>query len=194
MIEKSLKEQTPIAVSLSREEESSDGRPIPSQICSIGMPIVLDRLEDGSLKVLLRGIGKARLIESKCNIPYQVYSAEIEFVNDAQTLLFDQIKFKYFKSLLYNWLEEAIKDPGEKEQFILSLNGPDTIIDYVCTFLIKDIATKQLLLEMKDKNEVLNLLSLIFEKENPFHENQLVTDAIRDFNSMNNFDNDRVAN
>jgi len=194
MIERSLKEQTPIAVALSKDGQMLDGRPIPTEICSVGMPIVLDRLEDGSLKVLLRGIGRAKLLEAKFNIPYQVYSAEIEFVNEVDSLVFDQAKFKFFKGMLYDWLEDAIKDVGEKEQFILSLNRPDTIIDYICTFLIKDIATKQLLLEMEDKNDVLNLLSLIFEKENPFQENQLITDAIKDFNSMDNFDNERIAN
>lgn len=70
LIQDAIATDTPIGVALSQNEmDYPDDFPEPREVCGIGTPLILERADDGTLKVLMKGHGKVRIIEMEQVVP-----------------------------------------------------------------------------------------------------------------------------
>ncbi len=184
LIKDAIADGSPVAVSLNADEHSMEGEfQEPSEICGIGTPLILERMEDGVLKVLMKGIGKIRLIELEYESPYPVYWSEV-LIDDTEDTRWVITKIERLKLILINWLTENVTNQTEREQFISTMKSDKHIIDYVTTFLVKDKQIRQLLLENSSFVERVHLLNALIKDNLPIQEDLLVSDAMKDFKSI----------
>ncbi|ATH08935.1 hypothetical protein BIY24_13555 [Halobacteriovorax marinus] len=185
MVKKCIRDNTPIAISKAVEigREDYKVRYSPCDICGYGRPVILEENVDGTLKVLIKAIGRVRLLNVEQNLPYLVYEAE--YFNDkieSEKLHGPQIQ--NLKKLLDNWLEVNILDSFERETFANSLTSIYHIIDYICMFLVQDPELRQLLLENNSLFERIQLLNSLFEEPSQFEESSLVVSAIKRYEEI----------
>src|SRR5690606_7262293 len=48
----------------------------PRAVCTVGEPVIVSTHDDGSIKVLLRGRARVKLLALKQSVPYMIYTAE----------------------------------------------------------------------------------------------------------------------
>ena len=185
MIKNCIKENTPLAVSKACEANRSGikGRFTPSDICGYGRPIILEENVDGTLKVLIKAVGRVRLLSVEQNLPYLIYEAEA-FNDRVESEQLHGPQIQNLKKLLDNWLEINILDSFERETFIKSLTSIYHVIDYICMFLVQDPELRQLLLENNSLFERVQLLNSLFEKPSQFEESSLVVSAIKSYEEI----------
>jgi len=184
LIHDAITTNTPIGVALSQSDiEFGEEFPEPFEICGIGTPLILERSNDGTLKVLMRGTGKIRLIELEQISPYPVYWSET-IMDDEEDTRWVTTKLQRIKVILVNWLKENVTNEVEREQFLSTMETDKHILDYVCTFLIKDREIRQLLLENNSFSERVHLVNALLKDNFPFQEDLFVSDAMKDFESI----------
>ncbi len=179
LIEKALQENTFIGVAL--ENLNSDTDNSPSEVFGIGRPIFLERMENGILKVLLKGVSRAKAREVDQVLPYPIYWAEIVPDDKSVDLDFSNYKTQELKRILNEWLQTTIINSHEREQFLATMKTTKETIDYVCTFLIQDKEVRQILLENTNLENRIELLHLILDQKFPYRENVDVCEALKDF-------------
>ncbi len=180
LIEKAIQDNSFIGVALERSTEN-DIQNIPFNIFGMGRPIILERMENGILKVLLKGVSRAKVIEVEQALPYPVYLAELIPDDHNFDINFINQKSQDLRRILNEWLKSTITDEFEREQFIQTMQSTKQIVDYVCTFLIQDKEIRQILLENTNLQNRIDLIHLIVSKEYPYQENCDVCEAIKDF-------------
>ncbi|PIK13813.1 LON peptidase substrate-binding domain-containing protein [Halobacteriovorax sp. JY17] len=185
MIKTCIKENTPLAISKAFEidRHSLRGRYSPSTICGYGRPIILEENIDGTLKVLIKAIGRVRLLNIEQNLPYLIYQAEI-YCDRIESEKLHGPQIQNLKKLLDNWLEINILDSFERETFTNSLTSIYHVIDYICMFLVQDPDLRQLLLENNSLFERVQLLNSLFEKPSQFEESSIVVSAIKRYEEI----------
>lgn len=193
MIEKSLVDAVPIAIALANENVPSEiiGNS-PHRICGIGVPVFSEFLEDGTLKVLMKNVGTARLIQQEINFNYPIYISEVKFTSELSFKIRELDKLHYLENSLFNWLEKNINSSQERDQFKKTINSNESIIYYLCSFLISDSNVRQMILEIEDINDAINLIYLLIEGNDIPQENIFVTEAIRNFQDLEYLD--KIAN
>lgn len=184
LIEDAIANNTPVGVALSVEENQYDSEfPTPNSVCGIGRPLILERMDDGVLKVLMRGIGKARLLEKEQEEPYPMYWAEI-IHEERELLKTSYMKIERLKVILEEWLSDNVTNELERNQFLATMSTNNHVIDYVATFLIKDKNIRQLLLDNDSYDEKVNLLNVLIKDYLPFQEDAFVSEAVKEFESI----------
>ncbi|PIP96755.1 MAG: hypothetical protein COW00_17035 [Bdellovibrio sp. CG12_big_fil_rev_8_21_14_0_65_39_13] len=160
---------------------TKDARWVPHKICTMGKPIIIEELPDGSLKVLVRGLARVRLKDIKQNIPYMIFDAEAiqDFALDES---FDsEGKIERLSKILDQWVLDFIPDSLERDSFYHNLVDTKHIVDYVCMFLIQDRELRQLLLENMSLIERIQMLDTLLPGHYPMNEDALVGRAIKEF-------------
>lgn len=185
MIKTCVKENTPLAISKAIELDHQNVRMryTPSDICGYGRPIILEENIDGTLKVLIKAIGRVRLLNVEQNLPYLIYQAEC-FHDKVESEKLHGPQIQNLKALLDNWLEVNIIDSFERETFTKSLTSIYHVIDYICMFLVQDPDLRQLLLENNSLFERVQLLNSLFEEPSQFEESSLVGSAIKKYEEI----------
>lgn len=185
MIKTCIKDNVPVAISKASETDHQNirGRYRPSEICGYGRPIILEENIDGTLKVLIKAIGRVRLLEVDQNLPYLIYQAEC-FHDKVESEKLHGPQIQNLKKLLDNWLEVNILDSYERETFTNSLTSIYHVIDYICMFLVQDPELRQLLLENNSLFERVQLLNSLFEEPSHFEESSLVVSAIKRYEEI----------
>lgn len=188
IIEDCIKENRCIGIALAHVDESNFSVS-PEQVLGIGKPVYMQKLEDGTLKVLIKGVSKGIIKNKLYNIPYPTYEVEV-LENTNLVLIENNINYKKCARLLHDWLAQNIDDQLEREKFIETIEGPQSVIDYLCTFLIKDAPVRQLLLENQNIHEVISILCLLYADDNQtdtrlnFEENAHVSNALKNFQEI----------
>lgn len=167
-----------ISKALNLEHLNMKGRYSPSKICGAGTPIILNETDDGTLKILIKGSRKVKLINVEQNLPYLIYQAEV-FPDKIESEKFHGPQIENLKTLLDNWLLESVPDSFERESFNKSLSSIYHVVDYICMFLVHDPELRQLLLENNSMFERIQLLSSLFNNPHQFSERPIVVDAIK---------------
>ncbi|OUR96241.1 hypothetical protein A9Q84_07740 [Halobacteriovorax marinus] len=187
MIKDCISENRSIAISKAQAYDhlSTQGRFKPSIICGMGKPVILEEAPDGSLKVLIKGTGRVKLLSIEQNLPYLIYKAEI-YTDKKESEHFYGPQIENLKNLLDNWLELNVTDSFERESFSRSLITIYHVVDYICMFLVHDADLRQLLLENNSMFERIQLLSSLFEDPNQFEERSIVVNAIKHYEEIEN--------
>lgn len=152
----------------------------PRSVCSLGRPIILEELPDGTLKVLIKGECRVHLTQVQQNLPYLIYEAE-DFEDKTETRAIGEDKIERLTAILENWLLKNIEDSIERESFYQTITSINHIVDYLCMFLIQDASTRQLLLENNSLTERINMLNILLPGENPEFEDPVAASAFKDY-------------
>jgi uncharacterized protein len=152
----------------------------PKNICSIGKPIILEELFDGSMKVLVRGTGRVKLQHLIQNLPYPVFEAST--VPDKQeSETYDGGKVQRLKAILDSWLITNVTDSIERENFSQNIQTIHQVVDYICMFLVKDKELKQVLLETDSLFERIQMLNLLFSESRPHNEDAHTVNILKHY-------------
>jgi Lon protease-like protein len=163
MIHDSINTNTPIAIAMTNFFENeqfilkSSTGDFSNCIVGYGMPQIIQQNLDGSMFVMLRGLGKARLKEKREEKPYRVYSA-VDLNDDEVFENENRFKLNRLKMELKIWLEDNIKLKEDRDTFFKKINSPSELFAYAAHFLIEDPKTKQEILESNDVNQKLEIL------------------------------------
>lgn len=173
-----------LAVSLVDSRSSMTGsKNSPRAICTAGTPQIMETMEDGSVKVLLVGETRIKLISLKQSLPFMIYSAEeIPDIYEHSDL---QVDFGIGRllAILKKWAKENIEDSSERERFITSACSPKNIVDAVSMYMIADSEIRQLLLENVHLNERIQMLASLF-KDSVHVEDAKTAEAIKSYEKM----------
>lgn len=161
----------------------SSGKLKPKNIFGLGRPIILEELDDGSLKVLIRGIGRGKIIAEHQHLPYPTYLIERHY-DKSDGLKIHGPRITRLRAILDEWLVDNISEPIEREAFLRTLTSIYHVVDYIGMFLIQDKELRQLLLENESINERIYMLNILLKEENPFTEDKGVLSAIKSFESL----------
>ena len=186
MIRKAKKEGGQIGVSLAEPVGESRGvsKYSPRGIFGAGRPIIVEELPDKTLRVLLQGTQRMKMVAIHQELPYLVFEAEaLEDLGD-EGLTPLQSQIERIVDILDRWLEENIEDSLERETFYQNLETLQNIVDYACFFLIQDTDTRQLLLENCSLKERIQLVNSLLRSSEQLIEDSLVANAIKEYETI----------
>lgn len=189
MIKECIDSGLPLGISMAEPVNNhfNQVRYSPKVICSMGKPIILEELEDGSLKVLIKGQSRVRLLKVQQNLPYLIYEAEIIPEAACENGFATEGQITRLKELLDIWLEETICDSMERESFSQNIVNVNCVVDYLSMFLIQDREMRQLLLENVYLHERIQMLNSLLQGECPLYEDVTVANAIKSFEQLEKF-------
>lgn len=161
----------------------------PQRVATMGKPILLEECEDGTLKILIRGESRIELLRIQQNIPYLVYQVrKLPDIKEEHQFHSETPKIERLKDILFHWLDDTIQDSVEREVFIDSLESLHHIIDYLSMFLVQDLSMRQLLLENCSLYQRIQVLGPLLRGNYPDCEDELVLNAIKEFEHTDNLD------
>ncbi|MFG1481283.1 LON peptidase substrate-binding domain-containing protein [Halobacteriovorax sp. HFRX-2_2] len=169
----------PVGISLAMEKDFETYFAYPCEVFGIGQPLMIERVDGNTLKVLVRCIGKCQVNYPTQSNPYPMYNVTI--LKDDECVMSNIDEFYRLESILYNWLDINIPNDQDRDYFIETLNKPDQIINYVATFIIKSRQIRQLLLEQDNINDKIKILNSLITDEHIFHEDPIVAQAFEEF-------------
>lgn len=184
MIKDILAQDGFIGISMAEPSDEFDGslRYSPQRIGTMGKPILLEELEDGSLKLLVEGKERIELFNVEQNIPYLIYKVRrIPDTKNTVPLSFENSQISRLKDILDMWVEDTIEDSLERESFLKSLRGIHHIVDYLSMFMVGDRHVRQVLLENCNLHERIQILGSLLKGDYPHCEDNLVASAVKDF-------------
>ncbi len=163
MVHHSINTHTPIALALTNFFENeqfvlkTNTGDFSGLVVGVGYPQIIHENVDGSMFIMLKGVGKARLIENTNDKNFRVYSAqmidEVYDVSDAHRFRLNRLRI-----MLKNWLEMNIKSKEDRETFFKKIVKPEEIIAYAAHFLIENPTHKKEILEVNSLTEKLELV------------------------------------
>lgn len=185
MFKKACEEGSPIAISMAEPMlgESQSKCFAPKDICGYGTPIILEESAEGTLKVLIRGQGRVRLVRPTTVLPYTIYQAQL-IEDTSKEFIYCHDRVDRLREILYNWLDETIYDSNEREAFKQGLRTIHQVVDYVCLFIIQDREIRQILLENTSLFERISMLNLLLQGETPLSEDSLVAKALKNYDML----------
>lgn len=156
----------------------------PRTICGYGSPVILEEGLEGTLKIIIRGVGRARLIKPVSQVPYPVYSAQ-KIEDTTKEFIYCHDRLERLRDILFNWLDETIVDSKERESFKLGLRTIHQVVDYVSLFLIQDREIRQILLENTSLFERISILNSLLQGDLPLAEDNMVAEALKRYDNLN---------
>ncbi len=157
MVRDSLESGRMIALSFGDPTLPGAGDPC---ISGYGLPELLEERPDGTLMILLKGKGKAKLGRVISTDPYTVCEARtVPEVTELQ----ERNRFRYnrYRNILVKWLESKIGDSRYRKSLITSIDTPVSTIEFLIAHLVRDPDSRQYLLESNDLNEKLSILQTL---------------------------------
>ncbi|MBT3583563.1 MAG: LON peptidase substrate-binding domain-containing protein [Halobacteriovoraceae bacterium] len=186
MIKECVREGMLVAISLAEPIQNSffpTPKFRPKKVCSYGKPIILEELADGTIKVLIKGVGRVQLETVIQNLPYLVYEG-IPYPDLPEQELLGSNTLTKLQKLLESWTRESIPDSLERESFMKSLTTLNHMVDYISMFLIQDREVRQVLLETTSIFERIQMLKSLFHEELPLFEDIQAATAIKSYESI----------
>jgi len=180
-IERSLEEGTPLFLCTQRDpqEEEPDSKGM-HRIGTAAKIVNVLRMPDGSLKVVVEGLGRARAISF--NLTGVPFTANVEKV------VLHRRSGKQIEGLMravLHQFEEYVRLTGriapEIFMTIQAINDPEMFADTICAFLFIAVEERQELLEQLDVMKRLNRISELLMRENELAEiEQRVRNRVRE--------------
>lgn len=157
----------------------------PQAICTMGKPMMLEELEDGSIKVLITGQQRVELISVEQNLPYLIYKVRtLPDIKETKMIQLEGPQIERLRNLLNAWIDDTIEDSLERETFLESLDSLHHLIDYVSMYLVNDRSMKQIVLENRSLHDRIQQLSSLLRGDYPDCEDSFVATAMKDFENV----------
>jgi ATP-dependent Lon protease len=160
MVNDAIEKKIPIAMVQSQLVHSDDPKEsrFMGLVAGMGHPQIIHKNEDGSMIILLKGVGKVSLLESVSETPYVVCRAaplkEATGVNPENLFRLNRMK-----KLIKQWAELQIEDTSERQQFLKILKSEEKILESASMIFMDDPLVRQQILEMNDINERINFMT-----------------------------------
>jgi len=154
-----------IGVITTREPQASEAK--PEHLYSIGTAAELMKsikMPDGTVRALVRGISRIRLLEIIQEVPFfkgRVEPIPEETVRDLET---DALMMT-IKNLFQKAIELATNLPKEVGSMIMSLEEPNSLADFVASNINLTTEEKQEILETIDIKKRLEKISILLNRE-----------------------------
>jgi len=167
MIADSLESGNPVTVSMAVPIKLPNGRVqfAPREIATMGTPHLLESIHEGTIKILMRGISRVKIIRVIQHLPYLI--AEVETLPDKEEIILYENKITKLEHVFKSWIEQSLVAPEERNLFLNQTATLPEILDYLSMLLIQDPEVKQLLLECDSPIEKVYILDALLTK-NPF--------------------------
>lgn len=165
MIRESIDTKTPIAIAYADEIDGTYSTKVGEivefvrPVAGIGHPQIVEQRADGTLLVIISGMGKVRLgaLQSSSS-PFLV--CEAQQINEDLNLKTEAgPSFLMLQKMLLRWLKDNIPEEVVREQIISSLKTPEEIVGCAAAFILRDADTQQLILETDDITSKVHILS-----------------------------------
>jgi uncharacterized protein len=189
MVQEAVINNEMIGISMALAEPTAPNRKVqrtkysPKNICSIGVPVIVEPFNEGTLKILIKGVKRVKLLSIHQNLPFLIFEAE-DYLDHPKATVMNGGVVERLRNILDLWLEENICDTTERESFQENLKSLAHIVDYMCMFLIQDVCMRQKLLENNCLIERVRILNLLLKDSNPFEEDLLTIDAFKNFEDL----------
>ena len=143
-------------IALSFEDPSAPGSS-ENIVSGFGVPELLEKRADGTLMILVRGRGKAKIGRIISSDPYLVCEA---WKIEETTELLERNRFRYnrYRNILVKWLEAKIEDSRYRDSLISSIDTPISTIELLVAQVVRDPDVRQIILEANDLNEKIAIL------------------------------------
>lgn len=155
----------------------------PRAVCTVGEPVIVSSHEDGSIKVLLRGRARVKLLALKQSVPYMIYTAEEVPDITSEAHLKSGLGIEKLRNILQYWASENIEDSIEREVFLSTVSTAKHVVDAVSMYMVMDPEIRQLLLENVHLGERIQMLATLFADDSN-QEDISVADAFKRFEAM----------
>lgn len=169
----------PIGISLAMEQDFETYFSYPCEVLGFGKPLMIERVDCNTLKVLMRCTGKCQVNYPTQSGPYPIYNVTV--LEDERSIMGNIEEFYRLESILYDWLDVNIPDDKDRDHFIETLKKPHQIVNYVSTFIIKSRILRQFLLEQDNINDMIKILNSLITDEHIFQEDPIVAQAYKEF-------------
>lgn len=193
LIKNACTENQPIAVGLGDQVKDKFGRTLPKllkpkKIFALGKPELIETYDDGSVFVIIHGIGKCSLEYVLQQVPYLICEANVIEDTESKSLKLPRGNIHRLKRILQNWLNENIDDEIYLKALMGELSEIDQIINHICAFMVKDRETKQILLETYSLSERIKIINALFPSNSRFpdSEDPIVSRALKIFENEEN--------
>jgi uncharacterized protein len=169
MVKDALKEERPIALSPADPIKTLPTagkvtRRKKGLITGFGTPLVLKERTDGSMVILLKGVGKAKLSEVVRDRPYLICRAN-EVNENHQIEEKNRFVLNRLKKMLVSWIDENISETDQAATFVSNLNSPQKILECLSMCLVSDAQVQQSILEQDDVNDRVRFIQDLFLKK-----------------------------
>lgn len=162
MIKDAIEQQIPVAVVPFDATNNYEG-----VICIAGIPHILTTYADGRMDIYITGAVKCKLTDFDQENPYKVYN----YRTLDENLFIDETledELESLKGLLERWANHFLPDAIQRQNFSITLEDPEILVNYCAVFLLDDVDLKKNVMEaetMRKKIQV--LLKAIGPKEIP---------------------------
>lgn len=164
LVKDSIEKKIPIAIckiESVKNKNENDSIIKTRKIAGFGMPEIIEERED-SIKISIKGQGRVRLNSIVQDMPYIIFNASLYSDQPYSSFILAQTYCKKLDHLLKKWAVKNIKEQEKLTKFLEHSFGPYELVYLVANYLLKDVETKQLLLENNSFTERLILLSNLF--------------------------------
>tara|TARA_B100001971_G_C18268036_1_gene596452 strand:- start:25864 stop:26484 length:621 start_codon:yes stop_codon:yes gene_type:complete len=131
--------------------------------CIAGIPVLLQRYEDGRMDIVITGVEKVKLIKEIQDYPFLEYSYEPVHESkkidnkDDYLLILDLLKKKLMSQPHYD---------SQKEQFDKILEDHEMVINYSILLLLSNIEDKSAVMQLNDfDKKIAQLIELLAPKD-----------------------------
>ncbi len=155
MVSEALEQNRPIAISYDDPTEPSPGR--PRIVAGYGLPTLLEKRPDGTLLIVVRGTGKARLGKVIRSEPFIVCEA----FDIRENLSLDEgnrFRMRRYQRAAERWIDEQVPEQAYRDTIRSSLDSPEKIIEFLASHMVKDPDVREQILEIDDINERISIL------------------------------------
>jgi uncharacterized protein len=168
MVHDAVENERLIALAYSDTRRMSEGGVRP--IAGAGRPVILEVRKDGTMLILVEGLGKVRLqakgyrdsVDQLCGAQWV---EETNALDRENVFLLNRVEKEFIR-----WLEANVGDRAQLSIFLSQLKSPYEKINYFCSLMIYDAETQHQLLSINNVNERLREISTLLN-----YERQLLT-------------------
>lgn len=143
------------------------------RLCGAGIPILLKRLDDGTMLILLTGEFSLILEEVlPSDTPFILAKCQMREENRKLDPHY-QFMYQRMRTMLMQKLDRLVTHPSERERIRSELHSPTRLIAYYCELMMPIKSVKEKILELTDVNEKIRLLAeLSLKSQGPSLETQ----------------------
>jgi Lon protease-like protein len=160
MVKDAMEQKVPVAVVPFDPSNNYQG-----EICVAGIPHILTTYNDGRMDIYITGATKCKLSDFEEENPYKVYSYheldENLFVDESIDMDIESLRV-----FLERWAVQFLPDEGQRQNFSMTLDDPEILVNYCAVFLLDDLALKKSVMEADSlRKKVQILLRAVGPKE-----------------------------
>jgi ATP-dependent Lon protease len=139
----------------------------PEDLYAVGTVVLISkmlRFPDGTMRLLVQGLKRARVINFTQHEPYLKAKAETVEENDKKDISVEAL-MRNVVNLFHQLADMAPYLPEDMTTVVMNIESPGRLADFVASYTNFDIADKQNLLEILDPKERLSRLAPLLTKE-----------------------------